>query len=107
MDLISRLREFLVSEVIERRPYSATKAFEVVYDEINRLEELQQKIIDYESWIDVNTKLPPYGADILFTCKNGITHAGYYSMPIGNNIPVYKDFKKEKIRHNVFRWRVF
>lgn len=57
-------------------------------------------------WFDCSIKEAPLESDILFQTKAGIIYAGIRFMPTKrSNKPVYQDFKKNKIRQNVVRWR--
>jgi hypothetical protein len=57
-------------------------------------------------WVECSIKEAPLESDILFMTKAGIIHAGIRFMPTKrSNKPVYQDFKKNKIRQHVIRWR--
>jgi hypothetical protein len=57
-------------------------------------------------WIECSIKEAPLESDILFQTKVGIIYAGIRFMPTKrSNKPVYQDFKKNKIRQHVIRWR--
>lgn len=64
------------------------------------------KLAENGKWVECSVKEAPLQSDILFQTKAGIIHAGVRLMPTKrSNKPVYQDFKKNKIRHNVVRWR--
>ena len=64
------------------------------------------KLSESGKWFECSIKEAPLESDILFQTKSGIIHAGIRFMPTKrSNKPVYQDFKKNKIRQNVVRWR--
>src|SRR5574343_394043 len=64
------------------------------------------KLSENGKWVECSIKEAPLQSDILFQTKAGIIHAGIRFMSTKrSNKPVYQDFKKNKIRYNVVRWR--
>lgn len=74
----------------------------------NETSELLNELISLAEngkWTECSIKEAPLQSDILFQTKAGATHAGIRFMPTDKNKPVYQDFKKNKIRTNVIRWK--
>lgn len=69
-----------------------------------------RRIIETESWTLLIDKEPSLEADILFQTKAGIIHAGRREFITKGNMirnkSFYIDFRKNKIRHNVVKWKL-
>jgi len=58
-----------------------------------------------DRWINTAVKQPPLEEEILFQTEGGLICFGKRISKVGKLYPVYVDYRKNRERYNVIRWR--